>query len=245
MTVQRHLPRARQEVSFQPLAAAPNQANPPEAAALVELTVDGQRRAVWLQRGDSQYSAQSILTGRGPVLVSLGDESRPLGYSIELQNFNRRVNPGGLGDAAFSSTVRLVDPAAGVDEPREISMNEPLVHGRFRLYQSSFQDARAWAGGVGADGRLRPGTRPEVLRQPDDLRRHFQHVLFASASFQGFRPLRQTRYRGLPSRRKMCTRVAVPSVPKPSGARRHATGYRSRVINGNMGSVSSFITPHL
>ncbi len=140
MTIQRHLPRARQEVSFQPIAAAPNQANQPEAAALVELTVDGQRRTVWLQRGDSQYSSQSILTGRGPVFLSLGCESQPLGYSIELQDFTRRANPGGLGDAAFSSTVRLVDPAAGVDEPRKVSMNEPLVHGRFRLYQSSFQE---------------------------------------------------------------------------------------------------------
>ena len=140
VTVQRHLPQARQEVSFQPIAAAANQANPPEAAALVEVTVDGQRRTAWLQRGDSQYSSQSILTRRGPVFLSLGYESRPLGYSIELQDFNRQANPGGVGDAAFSSTVRLIDPAAGVDEPREISMNEPLVHGRFRLYQSSFQE---------------------------------------------------------------------------------------------------------
>ena len=140
VTVQRHLPRARQEVSFQPIAAAAGQANQPEAAALVEVTIDGQRRTVWLQRGDSQYSSQSILTGRGPVFLSLGYESRPLGYSIELQDFNRRANPGGMGDAAFSSTVRLMDPAAGVDEQREISMNEPLVHGRFTLYQSSFQE---------------------------------------------------------------------------------------------------------
>jgi hypothetical protein len=140
VAIQRHLPRARQEVSFQPLAAAPNQANQLEAAALVELTVDSERRAVWLQRGDSQYSSQSILTGRGPVFLSLSYESQPLGYSIELQDFNRRANPGGLGDAAFSSTVRLIDPAAGVDEPREVSMNEPLVHDRFRLYQSSFQE---------------------------------------------------------------------------------------------------------
>jgi hypothetical protein len=140
VTVQRYLPRARQEVSFQPIAAAANQANPPEAAALVEVTVDGQRRTVWLQRDDSQYSSQSILTGRGPVFLALGYESQPLGYSIVLQDFNRLANPGGIGDAAFSSTVRLVDPAAGVDQPREISMNEPLVHGRFRLYQSSFQE---------------------------------------------------------------------------------------------------------
>jgi hypothetical protein len=140
VTIERHLPRARQEISFQSIAAAPNQANQPEAAALVEVTNDAERRIVWLQRGDSQYSAQSILTGRGPVFLSFGYESRPLGYSIELQAFNRYANPGGMGDAAFSSTVRLVDSAAGIDEQREISLNEPLVHGRFTLYQSSFQE---------------------------------------------------------------------------------------------------------
>jgi hypothetical protein len=139
LTVQRHLAQARKDVRFQPVAAAPNPTNSPEAAALVEVTVDGQRRIVWLQRGDSQYSSQSILTRRGPVFLSLGYESQSLGYAIELQDFHRHSNPGGIGDAAFSSTVRLVDPAAGLDQPREISMNEPLVHGRFRLYQSGFE----------------------------------------------------------------------------------------------------------
>jgi len=138
--VQQYLPRARQEVTFQPLEVAPGQADQPEAAALVEVSVDGQRRTVWLQRGDSPYSAQTILMDRGPVFLTLGYESQPLGYSLELRDVTRRFNPGRAGDAAFSSTVQLKDDAAGLDEPREISPNRPLVHGRFTLYQTGFRD---------------------------------------------------------------------------------------------------------
>ena len=139
VTVQQHLPQARQEVTFHSVAIATQPANLPEAAAQVELTVDGQRRTVWLQRGESPYSSQSILTRRGPVFLSLGYESQPLGFALELQEFQRRANPGGSGDAALGSTVRLIDPAAGLDQLREISLNQPLAHGRFRLYQSGFE----------------------------------------------------------------------------------------------------------
>jgi len=138
--VQQYLPRARQEVTFQPLEAAPGQAEQPEAAALVELSIDGRRRTVWLQRGDSPYSAQTILMDRGPVFLTLGYESQSLGYSLELRDVIRRFNPGRAGDAAYSSTVQLKDDAAGLDELREISPNRPLVHGRFTLYQSGFRD---------------------------------------------------------------------------------------------------------
>ena len=46
------------------------------------------------------------------------------------------MNPGGMGDARFASTVHLHDEAKHIDEDREISMNEPLVHGKYTFYQS-------------------------------------------------------------------------------------------------------------
>ena len=36
----------------------------------------------------------------------------------------------------FASTVHLHDEAKHIDEDREISMNEPLVHGKYTFYQS-------------------------------------------------------------------------------------------------------------
>ena len=47
-----------------------------------------------------------------------------------------------MGDASFSSSVMLIDAVAtNLDEHHEISMNEPLVHGRYTFYQSSFQES--------------------------------------------------------------------------------------------------------
>jgi len=141
VAVQQYLPRARQEVSFRPVEPARGQTSPPEAAALVEVTVDGQRRGVWLQRGDAQYGAQTIFTDQGTLALTFGYETRPLGYSIKLEDFTRRSNPGGVGQAAFSSTVRVTDPASGKMGRREIALNRPLAHGQYTLYQSSFRES--------------------------------------------------------------------------------------------------------
>ena len=141
MAIQQYLPRARQEVSFLPVEPARGQERPPEAAVLVEVTTGSEARSVWLQRGDAQYSTQTIFTQQGPLALTFGYESRPLGYSIELEDFSRRSNPGGVGHAAFASIVRVTDPASGQSERREISLNQPLAYGRFTLYQSSFQES--------------------------------------------------------------------------------------------------------
>jgi hypothetical protein len=141
LVVEQYLPRARQEVSFLPVESARGQADLPEAAALVEISTGGIRRAVWLQRGDAQLGTQTILTGQGSLDVTFGYEPHPLGYSIELEDFTRRSNPGGLGQAALSSTVRVTDPAGGQSQRGEISMNQPLTHGRFTLYQSGFRES--------------------------------------------------------------------------------------------------------
>jgi len=141
VVVQQYLPRARQEVSFLPVEPARGPGNLPEAAALVEVTAGGERRAVWLQRGDAQLGTQTIFTNQGSLAVTFGYEPRPLGYSLELEDFTRRSNPGGVGQAAFSSTVRVTDPAGGQSQRREISPNQPLTHGQFTLYQSSFRES--------------------------------------------------------------------------------------------------------
>ena len=137
----RHLPRARQNVSFHPVEKDPSAAEVPEAAALLELTVGEVRRELWLQRGDPQYGVQSVLTENGSVTLEFGYEQVPLGYNLELKKFVRDLDPGRADQAGLTSTVRLTDPEQGRDEQREISMNAPLSQGRFILYQSGFRDA--------------------------------------------------------------------------------------------------------
>ncbi len=138
--VEKHLPHARQEVSFLPVELGPGESTKNEAVALVEVRTGRQSRRVWLRRNDDQYGMRRIVTDTGPVALSFTYDQVPLGFQLELKEFRRELNPGRVGNASFASTVRVVDPAGPVDEQREISMNEPLVHDKFTLYQSSFRE---------------------------------------------------------------------------------------------------------
>ena len=139
-SILKYIPHAREKVTYRPIELAPGETEGPEAAALVEVTAGGATQQVWLQRSDQQYGFQRLLTPEGPLLLTFGYEHRRLGFSLKLIDFSRGMNPGGMGDASFSSLVRVVDKAQEVDEELDISMNQPLVHGKFAFYQSSFQD---------------------------------------------------------------------------------------------------------
>ena len=139
LEVAEYLPRARQQVSFWPIELAPGETPKGEAAVLVEVASGNTRQQAWLKRHDEQYGHQVLMTPQGPISLSFGYDQTPLGFQLHLKDFTRRMNPGRMGDAAFASSVRLVDAAAAVDREHEISMNEPLVYGKFTFYQSSFQ----------------------------------------------------------------------------------------------------------
>ena len=134
-----HIPHARQDVTFRPIELAAGETSGPPAAALVELTTKGESHRFWLQRNDEQHGFRRIKTPEGPVTIGFGYVQLPLGFSLKLIDFKRGMNPGGMGDASFASAVQLIDNAEGVELEHEISMNNPLVHGRYTFYQSSFQ----------------------------------------------------------------------------------------------------------
>ncbi len=140
ITLLKHLPHSRKEVLFSPVALAAGETAGPEAAALVEVGAGKTRQQVWLQRGDENYGFQVLQTKQGPLAMGLDYERLPLGFELKLVKFRHGKNPGQMGDASFASTVELVDRAMGIDQQRTISMNEPLVYGKYTLYQSSFQD---------------------------------------------------------------------------------------------------------
>ncbi len=135
-----YLPHARQRLTFYPVEPAKGETAGLEAAALVELSVGGKTEKVWLRRNDEAHGFRSIETPRGPLLVSFGYESLPLGFSLTLVDFKRGMNPGRMGDASFASEVQLVDKFQGIDQRREISMNRPLAHRKFAFYQSGFDE---------------------------------------------------------------------------------------------------------
>lgn len=136
-----HMPHARQKIVFEPQPASVNQKEPSEAAAEIELTAAGVTQTLWLQRNNPVYGARTMVTPKGSLMVSFGFGEAPIGFSLKLVEFRNAVNPGGVGNASFSSVVRLVDEKQGIDEERVISMNEPLTHKQLTFYQSGFNEA--------------------------------------------------------------------------------------------------------
>lgn len=134
------LSHARREVNFFPLELGPGEERGTEPAALVRVSAGGTTQEVWMQRNHTEFGQHGIQTKEGTVDVRFGNERLPLGFSLHLIRFQRGMNPGRMGDASFASRVRLVDPHQQINEEREISMNEPLSHGKYTFYQSSFQE---------------------------------------------------------------------------------------------------------
>ena len=139
LTVTEYLPHAESKLSFEP--AAEGDKNKPEPAALVEIRCDAGREQVWLQRNDLHYGARKIALPGGPLLVRYGYGQIPLGFALKLADFRREFNPGREGDAAFASTVQLVDAERELNEAHEILMNEPLTHRQYTFYQSGFNES--------------------------------------------------------------------------------------------------------
>ncbi len=137
ISILRHVAHARREVGFHRVQPTPGETANQEAAALVELAVDGEKVELWMQRDDRQ---QAIRTPKRLLLLRFGYDRLPLGFSLKLLDFERGMNPGRAGDASFASSVRLADPTRNVDEKHVISMNQPLSYDKFTFYQSRFQE---------------------------------------------------------------------------------------------------------
>ena len=93
------------QVTFQPAAGDEGGGGPP-AAACLEVTAGGETQEVWLQRNDKDRAIQQLATPEGPLAIAFGAEYYPLGFALRLEKFERRRNPGGMGDASFASKVR-------------------------------------------------------------------------------------------------------------------------------------------
>jgi ResB-like family protein len=133
-------PRDGQGATFRSITPSDPDSSGLEGAVLIELSASGKKEKVWLRRQDPKYGYKMVTGDSRPLLITFGYDVRPLGFSLELIDFKRGKNPGGMGNASFASTVRLINKAAGISYEKEISMNSPLTHGKFTFYQSSYRD---------------------------------------------------------------------------------------------------------
>ena len=97
VSVSEHLPYARREVTFSPLERDTRPDKSDEAAVLLDVTVDGTHRQLWLSRGENEFSLRTVLTSCGLAAVTCGYQQVPLGSSLEMQPWRTRCESGKCG----------------------------------------------------------------------------------------------------------------------------------------------------
>ncbi len=88
----------------------------------------------WMTEG----STKPISVGGRDYLITYGKEKLLLPFVIFLDKFTMGTNPGTTKAATYQSQVTVIDDIKGLRKPALISMNEPLVHAGYTLYQASY-----------------------------------------------------------------------------------------------------------
>lgn len=85
-------------------------------------------------------SGQPLLLGRDKqsLRLSIEPHSTLMKFSLALKDFRKIDYPGTSNPASFESDVTLSDPTRGIRIDKTISMNKPLDHDGYRIFQSSY-----------------------------------------------------------------------------------------------------------
>lgn len=132
--VEKYLPHSKRERRIEAQSNL-SLAEDVSAAIEVEITDASGAKRFWLRQGI--YEIVNI--GGQHYHAVLGQKVHPLGFSIELKDFRIEHNPGTSQPASFSSDVVLHDPERGIEREVTISMNEPLEHRGYKIYQSAYK----------------------------------------------------------------------------------------------------------
>jgi len=134
LTVFERFDRARVRWTAEPILP-PRETRIP--AVLLALAGENGNRELWVQKHRPRTVA---LDGR-PLEISYADRELPLGFALTLNRFHLGVYPGTRRPRTFESHVTIVDPTTGRTRNQVISMNRPVQHGGFSLFQSSYSMA--------------------------------------------------------------------------------------------------------
>lgn len=133
LTIIRRFDNARFVSGVKPVAE-PRQTRVP--AVRVKLTAGEHENEMWLQK----HRSYPVSVNRDAYELTFGDMPVPLGFEMRLDEFLVGMYPGTGRPRTFRSTVTLLDPEGGGEERRTISMNNPITHGGYTFYQSSYDE---------------------------------------------------------------------------------------------------------
>jgi hypothetical protein len=103
-------------------------------AIRLKITPGETEDGVWLQK----FRPREVLLGGKPFEVIYGRKRLPLGFSLTLDRFRMPMYPGTNRPRSFESHVTITDAATHDSRSRVISMNHPVEHAGYTLYQSSY-----------------------------------------------------------------------------------------------------------
>ncbi len=122
------LPTAKQEVTFKEMKSPTELTTP---AIKIRYVAKDQTNEYWL----GLNSMVKLFSNQAVYIVSFMNRRISLGFPITLKKFNVGRYQGTMRAASYESLVDV----PGVGE-RMISMNEPLKHNGFTVYQASFNE---------------------------------------------------------------------------------------------------------
>jgi hypothetical protein len=133
-----YLPHAGTGPYFEPAGegAAPQEGGT-TAALRCRITAGPEQQEFWLGKTEEGYS--TIDVGGNRFEIGYHPVLRDLGFTVTLLRAEQTLDRGSPDPASQSSEVVITDAGKSSREPQWITLNEPLSHQGYKVYQSGFQ----------------------------------------------------------------------------------------------------------
>lgn len=104
-------------------------------ALLVRVRTPEETQETWVQRGQPA----GIVVGDKAYELNYGPRQLPLGFDLTLDSFEVGTYPGGNRPRSYESQITTHDPDTGRTQRQVISMNHPVKHAAYTLYQTGYR----------------------------------------------------------------------------------------------------------
>jgi hypothetical protein len=137
--VEEYLPRAVARPRYVPINLRPGLEDPTVQPAIrCKLSTPKDAKEFWVGYNDG--SSTPVTVGDETFRVRFDVHTLDLGFTVKLLHAEANVDPGTNTPATYTSYVQLTDEKEKIyDEDRMITMNHPLDHNGYKLYQSDYK----------------------------------------------------------------------------------------------------------
>lgn len=152
--VKDYFPSGKESFGFVPMAMPKGKEGEGTPAMLLEMKSEGETKEFWMRSLGGTEPNFTVFLPDGSARryvefdgsqhiyeVGLDVDRTSLPFNLKLTDFDVRFDRGTAAPRSYTSKVLLSDEDRGIkDEPRTITMNEPLTYGWWTCYQSSYRE---------------------------------------------------------------------------------------------------------